>query len=97
MNSTAPDEDETALDVRGYEALVIAAHPDDAETQMGGTIAVLTAAGQRVLLVDLVDGEPAEYAERGVRAAQAQRAAALLGAERWGRAADPLPPRSPPA
>lgn len=65
-----------------YDALVIAAHPDDAEAQMGGTIALLTDAGQRVLLVDLVDGEPTEYAERGVRAVQAQQAATLLGAER---------------
>jgi LmbE family N-acetylglucosaminyl deacetylase len=67
---------------RPYDALIIAAHPDDAETQMGGTIALLTDAGQRVLLVDLVAGEPTAFAERGVRAAQAKRAAAILGAER---------------
>ena len=77
-----PDQHGPTRDVRPYDALVIAAQPDDAETQMGGTIALLAAAGQRVLLVDLVDGEPTEYAEWGVRAAQAQRAAALLGAER---------------
>jgi LmbE family N-acetylglucosaminyl deacetylase len=65
-----------------YDALVIAAHPDDAEVQMGGTIAKLTGAGHRVLLVDLCPGEPAEFAAPGERAAQAQSAAAVLGADR---------------
>ena len=65
-----------------YDALVIAAHPDDAEVQMGGTIALLTDAGRRVLLVDLVTGEPTEFAEPGIRARQAAQAAALLGADR---------------
>src|SRR5579859_814239 len=65
-----------------YDALVIAAHPDDAETQMGGTLAKLTDAGQRVLLVDMTDGEPTEFAVRGVRAKQAHEAARILGVER---------------
>jgi LmbE family N-acetylglucosaminyl deacetylase len=65
-----------------YDALVISAHPDDAESQMGGTLAILSAKGQRVLLVDLTDGEPTEFAERGVRAQQADEAARILGVER---------------
>ena len=65
-----------------YDALVIAAHPDDAETQMGGTLAKLTDQGQRILLVDLTDGEPTEFAEAGVRAQQAKEAARILGVER---------------
>jgi LmbE family N-acetylglucosaminyl deacetylase len=65
-----------------YDALVIAAHPDDAETQMGGTLAKLADKGQRILLVDLTDGEPTEFAEAGVRAQQAQEAARILGVER---------------
>ena len=65
-----------------YDALVIAAHPDDAEVQMGGTVALLTDAGRRVLLIDLVTGEPTEFAETGVRARQAAQAAAILGADR---------------
>jgi N-acetylglucosamine malate deacetylase 1 len=65
-----------------YDALVISAHPDDAESQMGGTLAKLSQKGQRVLLVDLTDGEPTEYAERGVRAQQADKAARMLGVER---------------
>jgi LmbE family N-acetylglucosaminyl deacetylase len=44
------------------DLLVITAHPDDAEVQMGGTLAKLTRAGKRALIVDLCDGEPADYA-----------------------------------
>ena len=65
-----------------YDAIVIAAHPDDAETQMGGTLAILSDKGQRVLLVDLTEGEPTEFAQAGVRAQQAREAARLLGVER---------------
>lgn len=65
-----------------FDALVVAAHPDDAESQMGGTLAKLTDRGYRVLLVDLSDGEPASLAARGVRATQAAEAARILGVER---------------
>lgn len=65
-----------------YDALVISAHPDDAEAQMGGTLAKLSDQGQRILLVDLTDGEPTEFATPGVRAAQAVEAARILGVER---------------
>jgi LmbE family N-acetylglucosaminyl deacetylase len=65
-----------------YDMLVIAAHPDDAEVQMGGTIAKLTRAGHRILIVDLCDGEPADYAPLGTRREQALRAANNLGADR---------------
>jgi LmbE family N-acetylglucosaminyl deacetylase len=68
--------------IMSYDALVIAAHPDDAETQMGGTLAKLSEKGQRILLIDLTDGEPTEFAEAGVRARQAQEAAHILGVER---------------
>ncbi len=65
-----------------YDALVVAAHADDAETQMGGTLAKLSDRGQRILLVDLTDGEPTEFGEPGVRAAQALEAARILAVER---------------
>ncbi len=65
-----------------YDAIVIAAHPDDAETQMGGTLAKLADQGQRILLIDMTDGEPTEFAEPGIRALQAQEAARILGVER---------------
>jgi N-acetylglucosamine malate deacetylase 1 len=65
-----------------YDVLAIAAHPDDVEVSLGGTIALLTARGRRVLLVDLTDGEPTRHAARGVRRQEAARAAAILGADR---------------
>jgi len=65
-----------------YDALVIAAHPDDAETQMGGTLAKLADRGHKILLVDLTDGEPTEFAAPGIRAEQAAEAAKILGVER---------------
>lgn len=65
-----------------YDTVAIAPHPDDAEVQMGGTIAKLVDRGHRVLLVDLTDGEPTEFAEPGVRARQAAEAALILGVDR---------------
>ena len=82
-----------------YDALVIAAHPDDAEAQMGGVLAKLSDRGQRILLVDLSDGEPTDFGARGERAEQAATAAAILGVERTSLAmqdrlvADSLPAR----
>lgn len=76
ISATSHDRHDT------YDALVIAAHPDDAEAQMGGTLAKLADTGQRILLVDLTDGEPTEFADVGVRAAQAAEAARILGVER---------------
>jgi LmbE family N-acetylglucosaminyl deacetylase len=66
----------------GYDVLVVAPHPDDAETQMGGTLAKLADRGQRLLIVDLTEGEPTELAAPGVRAAQAAEAARILGVDR---------------
>lgn len=65
-----------------YDALVITAHPDDAETQMGGTLAKLADRSQQILLVDLTEGEPSDFAPRGERARQAAEAARILGVER---------------
>ena len=65
-----------------YDLMVITAHPDDAEVQMGGTLAKLTRLGKRALIVDMCDGEPAEFAAPGVRRQQALRAANILGADR---------------
>ena len=66
----------------GYDALVIAAHADDAESQMGGTLAKLADRGQRILLVDLTAGEPTELGAPGARAREAAEAARVLGVER---------------
>jgi N-acetylglucosamine malate deacetylase 1 len=65
-----------------YDLIIIAAHPDDAEVQMGGTIAKLSASGLRALIVDLCDGEPTDYAAPGIRREQALKAAKILGADR---------------
>jgi LmbE family N-acetylglucosaminyl deacetylase len=65
-----------------YDALVIAAHADDAESQMGGTLAKLADRGLRVLLIDLTDGEPTELAAPGQRAREAAEAAEILGVRR---------------
>lgn len=65
-----------------YDVMIVAAHPDDAEVQMGGTIVKLVRKGLKILIVDLCDGEPTEFAERGIRHGQAMRAAKILGADR---------------
>jgi len=65
-----------------YDLFIIAAHPDDAEVQIGETIAKLTTAGRHALIVDLCDGEPADYAAHGTRPEQALVAAKILGADR---------------
>lgn len=65
-----------------FDVVAFGAHPDDLEAVMGGTAALMAAAGTRVLFVDLCDGEPARHAARGVRRLQAERAATILGVER---------------
>ena len=60
--------------------LVVAAHPDDAEIGLGGTIARLAASGLKVGIVDLTDGEPTPHGDPATRREEAQRAAELLGA-----------------
>jgi N-acetylglucosamine malate deacetylase 1 len=62
--------------------LVVSAHPDDAEVQMGGTIAKLSRKGLHGVLLDMCDGEPSDFDAPGERRQQAQRAADLLGVER---------------
>lgn len=65
-----------------YDFMVISAHPDDAEVQMGGTIAKLVRKGLTGILVDLCDGEPSDFDAPGERVKQARRAAEILGVER---------------
>ena len=62
--------------------LVLGAHPDDAEIAMGGTLAKLVEQGWRVELCDLTDGEPTPRGSPEVRAAEAARAAEILGIHR---------------
>ena len=44
------------------DALVIAPHPDDAELGMGGAILKMLAAGKKVGVLDLTNGEPGDWA-----------------------------------
>lgn len=61
------------------EYLVIAAHPDDAELGVGGTIALLLAQGKRVGILDLTDGEPTPHGSPEIRARETAAATAVLG------------------
>ena len=49
---------------------------------MGGTVARMTAQGLDVVIVDITDGEPTPHGTREVRMAEAEQAAARLGASR---------------
>ena len=63
----------------GLDYLVIAAHPDDAELGVGGTIALLLAQGHRVGVLDLTDGEPTPHGSPEIRARETAAASAVLG------------------
>jgi bacillithiol biosynthesis deacetylase BshB1 len=64
----------TPLDV-----LVIAAHPDDAEVGVGGTLCLLRAQGLRVGVLDLTDGEPTPHGSPEIRRRETEAASAVLG------------------
>lgn len=61
------------------DALVIAAHPDDAEIQLGGTLLKLVDAGKRVGVLDLTRGEMGTRGTRGTRDEETAAATRLLG------------------
>jgi N-acetylglucosamine malate deacetylase 1 len=63
------------------DVLAIAAHPDDVELTCGGTLASLKARGYRFGIVDLTRGEMGTRGTPEIRAAEARKAAELLGAE----------------
>lgn len=69
MTSEAPQ-----LDV-----LAIAAHPDDVELSVGGTLLKLAARGYQTGVLDLTRGEGGTRGTPEMRATEAQAAAALLG------------------
>ncbi|MBY0525106.1 MAG: bacillithiol biosynthesis deacetylase BshB1 [Gemmataceae bacterium] len=59
--------------------LVIAAHPDDAELCLGGTILLLKAQGHQVGVLDLTDGEPTPHGSKEIRQRETAAATQLLG------------------
>lgn len=64
-----------------FDAVCVGAHPDDVEIGMGATVAKMTAAGRRVAIVDLTNGEPTPFGSVEQRAAEALNAAEALGVE----------------
>lgn len=60
------------------DALVVAPHPDDAEIGVGGTLAMLAAAGKKTAIVDLTDGEPTPYGSPEIRARESAVASTIL-------------------
>jgi bacillithiol biosynthesis deacetylase BshB1 len=62
------------------DVLAIGAHPDDLELGCGGTLALLARAGYRVGLLHLTRGERGTRGTEEERRAEAERAAAALGA-----------------
>ena len=69
-----PDAASTDLDV-----LVVAAHPDDAEISVGGTIITSLGAGLRVGILDLTSGEPTPRGSLETRQREAEEARQILG------------------
>ena len=59
--------------------LVIAAHPDDAELGMGGTILALKAQDASVGVLDLTNGEPTPHGSPEIRARETEAANRILG------------------
>jgi len=61
--------------------LIIAAHPDDAELSLGGTILRLKSEGARVGILDLTDGEPTPHGSPEIRHQETVAATAVLGTD----------------
>lgn len=61
------------------DVLAIAAHPDDVELSVGGTLIKLAEAGYQTGVLDLTRGEAGTRGTPTIRAAEAQAAAQFLG------------------
>src|SRR5262245_1652437 len=59
--------------------LAIGIHPDDVEISCGGTVAVLCARGDEVVILDLTRGESSTNGTPAERAREAETAARILG------------------
>lgn len=60
------------------DVLVVAAHPDDAEISVGGTIRQCRSVGMRVGVLDLTSGEPTPHGSLEIRAAETAAASEVL-------------------
>jgi N-acetylglucosamine malate deacetylase 1 len=63
------------------DVLIIAPHPDDAELGMGGAICRFLAAGKKVGILDLTNGEPTPYGSPEIRIRETAAATKILGIE----------------
>lgn len=61
------------------DLLAVVAHPDDAELTCGGTLIKAARMGRRTGILDLSAGEMGSRGSPGIRAAEAERANAILG------------------
>ena len=61
------------------KVLVFGAHPDDAELGLGATIAQLTSKGNKVVVIDLTEGELSTRGDIYTRYQESKRAAKILG------------------
>ncbi|MBM4168155.1 MAG: bacillithiol biosynthesis deacetylase BshB1 [Ignavibacteria bacterium] len=61
------------------DVLALGAHPDDIELSCGGTVAKLVKEGRTVALADLTAGELGTRGTKEIRAAEAEKAATILG------------------
>ena len=61
------------------DVLAIAAHPDDVELTCGGTLLRAVQFGRRTAIIDLTAGETGTKGSPATRAAEAAKAAAVLG------------------
>ena len=68
-----------AADVPAVDVLAVAAHRDDVELTCGGTLLRAVALGRRAAIVDLTQGEMGTRGSAELRAAEAARAAEVLG------------------
>ena len=71
--------------------LVIGAHPDDCEVEVGGTAALWAAAGHTVKFVSATNGETGHYLQAGAQLAQRRIAEARAAAEVLGVQSQVLP------
>ncbi|QDV41352.1 Mycothiol S-conjugate amidase [Stieleria neptunia] len=75
------NEPQTGTSPEPLDVIAVGSHPDDVEVACGGTLAKLAAAGHRVGIVDLTDGEPTPYSDGPeARMREADAAAEVLGA-----------------
>jgi len=61
------------------DVLIFAAHPDDAELNLGGTICSLTKQGKKVGIIDLTRGEMGTRGNTETRKKEAQKASEIMG------------------